>query len=118
MPRSLALGWMIGHHPAPGITQGEWIYHLTMAATTAPIGSVLVATKLYVPTRRPGMVARGELGARLVAAGDCKLVLVCAPAGWGKTSVLCEWYSAREESRPFASVSLDPSDGDPVRFWS
>jgi LuxR family maltose regulon positive regulatory protein len=86
--------------------------------TTAPAGSVLVATKLYVPTLRPGMVARGELVARLVEAGDRKLVLVCAPAGWGKTSVLSEWHSAPEESRPFAWVSLDPSDGDPVRFWS
>jgi LuxR family maltose regulon positive regulatory protein len=79
---------------------------------------VLVATKLYVPTPRPGMVARSELVATLLTAGDCKLVLVCAPAGWGKTSVLSEWHAAQEESRPFAWVSLDPSDGDPVRFWS
>ena len=79
--------------------------------------SVLVATKLYVPTPRPGMVARAELVAQLAAGADRKLVLVCAPAGWGKTSILSEWHAAPTESRPFAWVSLDPSDGDPVRFW-
>jgi LuxR family transcriptional regulator, maltose regulon positive regulatory protein len=47
-----------------------------------------------------------------------KLTLVCAPAGWGKTLLLSEWHASKEESRPFAWVSLDPGDDDPVRFWS
>jgi LuxR family maltose regulon positive regulatory protein len=116
MPRSFKPGGMSRHHPRCRITQGERVYHQAVA-TTAPAGPVLVATKLYVPTLRPGMVPRAGLVARL-AAGDCKLVLVCAPAGWGKTSVLSEWHAAEAESRPFAWVSLDPTDGDPVRFWS
>ena len=37
---------------------------------------------------------------------------------WGKTTLLSEWYASPEEDRPFAWVSLDPSDDDPVRFWS
>ena len=45
-----------------------------------------------------------------------QLVLVCAPAGWGKTSVLSQWHSA--EPGAFAWVSLDPGDDDRVRFWS
>jgi LuxR family maltose regulon positive regulatory protein len=78
---------------------------------------VLVATKLHVPDLRPGLVAREELVARLVEGGGRKLTLVCASAGWGKTLLLSEWHAAKEESRPFAWVSLDPGDDDPVRFW-
>ena len=86
------------------------------ASPGAPAGPVLVAAKLHVPALRAGMVSRGELVGRLVGAGDCKLVLVCAPAGWGKTSVLSQWHSA--EPGVFAWVSLDPGDDDRVRFWS
>ena len=42
--------------------------------------------------------------------------MICAPAGWGKTVLLAQWHAS--ERRPFAWVSLDPSDDDPVRFWS
>jgi LuxR family maltose regulon positive regulatory protein len=87
------------------------------AAVTSP-GQVLVATKLHVPRVRPGFVSRAELVARLVAGGERKLALVCAPAGWGKTILLSEWSASPDESRPFAWVSLDPEDDDPVRFWS
>ena len=82
----------------------------------APAGPVLVAAKLHVPALRAGLVSRGELVGRLAGAGDCKLVLVCAPAGWGKTSVLSQWHAA--EPGAFAWVSLDPGDDDRVRFWS
>jgi LuxR family maltose regulon positive regulatory protein len=78
----------------------------------------LVATKLNVPRLRPGLVQRRELVSRLVAANDRKLTLVCAPAGWGKSTLLSEWHASSDESRPFAWVSLDAADQDPVRFWS
>ena len=58
----------------------------TAASPGAPAGPVLVAAKLHVPALRAGMVSRDELVGQLVGADDCKLVLVCAPAGWGKTS--------------------------------
>jgi LuxR family transcriptional regulator, maltose regulon positive regulatory protein len=87
------------------------------AQAAESVGPALVATKLHVPEVRPGLVPRRELLDRLIAAEDRKLTLVCAPAGWGKTVLLGEWHARPEETRPFAWVSLDPGDDDPVRFW-
>ncbi len=67
---------------------------------------------------RPGIVPRDELVARLAGSARCKLALVCAPAGWGKTVLLAQWRASEAEPRPFAWVSLDAGDDDPVRFWS
>src|SRR5262245_18980769 len=88
-----------------------------MTPTASPAQDVLVATKLYVPDVRPGILPRGELVARLAGGEGRRLVLVCAPAGWGKTILLGTWHASEQETRPFAWVSLDPSDDDPVRFW-
>jgi LuxR family transcriptional regulator, maltose regulon positive regulatory protein len=79
---------------------------------------VLVTTKLHVPPPREGLVARPELVARLTSQNGRRLALVCAPAGWGKTVLLIQWHASEEETRPFAWVSLERGDSDPVRFWS
>ena len=42
-------------------------------------------------------------------------VLVCAPAGFGKTALLADW--ARGGGRPVAWLGLDGGDSDPARFW-
>ena len=89
-----------------------------MSATTsfAP-EPVLVGTKLRVPSVRPGFVARPAHVERLTGQRAQRLTLVCAPAGWGKTTLLCEWHAAPAERRAFAWLSLDWADDDPVRFW-
>ena len=76
---------------------------------------VLLATKLHVPGLRPGFVPRPRLARRLDEGADRGLVLVCAPAGSGKTAVLADW--ARSGQRPAAWLSLDVGDNDPARFW-
>ena len=77
---------------------------------------VLVTTKLHVPHVRRSFVARDALVVQLAAGRDCRLSLVCAPAGWGKSVLLAQWHAS--EARSFAWVSLDPADDEPVRFWS
>jgi ATP/maltotriose-dependent transcriptional regulator MalT len=62
-------------------------------------------------------VPRDGLVSRLAQSAPCRLALVCAPAGWGKTVLFAQWRVCKEEHRPFAWVSLDASD-EPVRFWS
>src|SRR5215469_18942299 len=47
-----------------------------------------------------------------------KLVLVDAPAGFGKTILVAQWLSSPAEKRSFAWVSLDRGDSDPGRLWS
>ena len=85
----------------------------------------LLATKLYIPPVRPELVARPRL-IELLDAGieqsgrfARRLTLVCAPAGYGKTTLLSEWIEGRpgSDSGPrFAWLSLDEADNDPGRF--
>ena len=44
-----------------------------------------------------------------------RLVLLAAPPGFGKTTLLAQWREV--DGRAFACVSLDPGDNDPVTFW-
>ncbi len=67
---------------------------------------------------RPGTtVVRQALLDRLDEGISAKFVLLVAPAGWGKTSLLCDWYSARETEHT-AWLSVDQGDNDPVSFWA
>jgi len=82
---------------------------------TAPERDVLLATKLHVPRPPPGFVPRPRLAARLDDGLACRLILVCAPAGSGKTALLAAWASGGQW--PVAWLSLDEGDNDPARFW-
>jgi LuxR family maltose regulon positive regulatory protein len=72
----------------------------------------VLESKLYRPTVRPGVVSRPQLLARLAAAREVPTVAIIAPAGYGKTTLLALW--ARADDRPFAWLSLDPHDNDPI----
>src|SRR5215207_9524361 len=84
-------------------------------ADAAAERDVLLATKLHVPQPRPGFLARPRLLQQLAEGTEGELVLVCAPAGFGKTALLGDW--ARHSQRAVAWLSLDPGDNDPARFW-
>jgi LuxR family maltose regulon positive regulatory protein len=77
----------------------------------------LVATKLFVPTLRAGSIRRPRLSDRLERGGPTRLVLVSAPAGFGKSTLLAEWLAAPPAGR-VAFLALDRTDDDPVAFWS
>jgi LuxR family maltose regulon positive regulatory protein len=77
-------------------------------------GIPLLATKLYAPPARPGLVARPRLLQRLDRGLDSHLILVSAPAGFGKTTLVGEWL--RRADRLFAWLSLDEGDNGPARF--
>jgi LuxR family maltose regulon positive regulatory protein len=68
-----------------------------------------------MPQRRPGFVPRRRLVQALDEGLTRGRVLVCAPAGFGKTALLADW--ARDDRRPVAWLGLDGDDSDPARFW-
>ena len=87
----------------------------TLSTAAGSERDVLLATKLHIPRPRPGFLARPQLTQRLAEGTARELVLVCTPAGFGKTTLLADW--ARRGQRPVAWLSLDEADNDPVRFW-
>jgi len=76
----------------------------------------ILATKLYVPPLRLGIVSRPHLIERLSGglAKGCKLTLISASAGFGKTTLVSEWVA--KNKIPVVWLSLDEGDSDPVRF--
>ena len=78
-----------------------------------------MATKLYVPKLRRGLVTRPRLGERLRRGAESRLTLLSAPAGFGKTTLLAEWLGEKSsEDRCVAWLSLDPADSEPASFWT
>ena len=78
----------------------------------------LLSVKYAVPPARTGTVVRQRLADRLEGSGDTRLCVVVAPPGWGKTTMLSQWTADPVVRGRAAWVSLDPSDDEPVRFWS
>jgi LuxR family maltose regulon positive regulatory protein len=95
----------------------------------------VLTTKLYIPPPRPNAVPRPRLLARLNE--ERKLILISAPAGFGKTTLVSEWINQKAEGgrmkdesnaaafrpsslilHPFkvAWLSLDEDDSDLARF--
>jgi len=86
----------------------------------ASVAPVLFPAKL-APQRMPrGAIRRPALVEILGQSGGATLTLICAPAGFGKTTLLTEWVETARMSAPataFAWVTLDSRDTEPVRFW-
>ena len=84
--------------------------------------AALLQTKFYVPRSRRALVPRPRLSERLERGTASKLMLVSAPAGFGKTTLLAEWLAAgpavRADERLVAWLSLDRGDNDPASFWA
>ena len=74
----------------------------------------ILATKLYIPPPRPKVILRSHLIEQLNGAIHRKLILISAPAGFGKTTLVSEWIAVCQ--RPVAWISLDEEDNDLVRF--
>jgi LuxR family maltose regulon positive regulatory protein len=93
-------------------------------ALTAPAGGpdsavsrgtpAAVAVAPEIPSA--SFVPRPRLVRRLIDAGDVPVALLLAPAGYGKTTLLSEWEAC--DPRPFAWVTLDDGDNDPLTLLS
>ncbi len=74
----------------------------------------LLQTKFYVPVVSSNQVSRPRLVELLNGGLDKTLILVSAPAGYGKTTLVSQWL--KEAGTPAAWLSLDTGDNDPTRF--
>lgn len=77
--------------------------------------SPLIATKLHIPTYGSDLLHRHQLVEEIDEVGMARVILICAPAGFGKTTAVSQWISSA--GKPAGWLSLDESDSDPARFW-
>ncbi|NKQ34404.1 MAG: hypothetical protein HF973_02185, partial [Chloroflexi bacterium] len=77
----------------------------------------LLQTKLYIPSLRPSLVPRPHLIAKLDEERPCKLILLSAPAGYGKTTLVTEWIDRIQKDTLVCWLSLEEDDSDPHQFF-
>jgi LuxR family transcriptional regulator, maltose regulon positive regulatory protein len=78
-------------------------------ATTGSLRS-LIRTKLYRPRSASDVITRTRLLERLNASLGGEITLVCAPAGFGKSTLLAQWV--QKIDCPHAWLSLDEHDNE------
>ncbi|MGO4541730.1 LuxR C-terminal-related transcriptional regulator [Paenibacillus sp. 2TAB19] len=78
-------------------------------------GYILLKTKTTPPAVKSGLISRERLVAGINRSMQGRLTAVCAPAGYGKTTLLSQWISQCDYS--VAWVALDEYDNDTIRFW-
>ena len=76
----------------------------------------MLLTKLHIPSAGKKLIQRSGLFEKLIEGLNRKLILISAPAGFGKTTLLSDWI--HQNKIQTAWVSLDKGDIDPGEFLS
>lgn len=80
--------------------------------------SDLVVTKLSPPRTAPGVIERPRLMAALTAGASRRLTLVEAPLGYGKTTLVSQWWHRKpRQGAVVAWLTLEDPENDPALFW-
>jgi LuxR family maltose regulon positive regulatory protein len=95
---------------APGLATGE----KENEKVSLEQSKHLLKTKFYIPLIRSTQITRPRLSDLIDTGMDRALILVSAPAGYGKTTLVSSWLKVTKT--PSAWLSLDSSDNDPIRF--
>ena len=77
----------------------------------------LLKAKLALPPVQAMSLSRPRLLDLMSEALQRPLTLLCAPAGFGKTTLLSAWVNEAVDRPAVAWVGLDEDDSDPVRFF-
>ncbi len=78
----------------------------------------VISSKISVPTAPVTNLARVGLDEIVETAQDKRLILICAPAGYGKTTIMSQWADLLEKKgEKTAWLTLDSSDNDPGRLY-
>lgn len=77
-----------------------------------------IKSKINIPKVKEKLVNRSALFNKLRDAINCKLTLVTAPAGFGKSTLVSSWLNSNiKDNYYIAWVSLDERDSEPLIFW-
>jgi LuxR family transcriptional regulator, maltose regulon positive regulatory protein len=94
--------------------------HDRVPAVADPLSSdfneALRLAKLDAPRTRPGTIGRPRLVAALRGVASVPLVVISAPIGSGKATLLSEW--ADHDPRTLVWVSLERGDGGPIPLFT
>ena len=82
-----------------------------------PDPTPLIETKFSIPPARPDLVVRARLNSLLAAGVRLPLLLVSAPPGFGKTTLVAAWLQGHPQPADCGWLSLDESDNQPGTFW-
>jgi LuxR family maltose regulon positive regulatory protein len=82
------------------------------------VADTLLVSKIHIPPLRTNLVTRPQLIQRLNNGinQNRRLILISAPAGYGKSTLISEWVS--QVNLPVAWLSLEKGENNPVLFWS
>ncbi len=69
-------------------------------------------TKIRPPILPPNLITRPRLNEKI----SSPVTLICAPGGFGKSTLLNAWQQERSDM-PVAWAGLDPDDNHLLRFW-
>ena len=75
-----------------------------------------VSTRLYPPRVRANLVERSSLISKLSEDPDRQLTLICAPAGFGKSTLAGQWMA--QLALPTAWVRLEEGENDSGTFFA
>lgn len=90
--------------------------HSASMSYAAPL---FLDAKLAPPRFRGTLVTRTNLDSWLAESKDARLVRICAPAGFGKTTLMQQWRERLlQQGRAVAWLNLDQGDHDPGLFFS
>lgn len=96
-----------------------WVRHARRATQSGPGSLALITSRVRPPRPSPRLLPRPRLVDRVSSSlRDASLVLISAPAGYGKTTLAAAWARLQPACRPAAWVSLSERDAQPKVFWS
>ena len=74
----------------------------------------VLTTKLFIPQPHESLVSRSRLFEILNSSQHSNVILISAPAGFGKTTLMSDWINNSQLNA--AWLSLDNGDNDPIHF--
>jgi LuxR family maltose regulon positive regulatory protein len=79
--------------------------------------AALLRSKIQLPPLRQQHIERERVLHLLTASATARLILLAAPAGFGKSTALIQWaHTLRDADTRVAWYALDAGDNDPARF--